>query len=107
MSEPRLSGDFAWEHELEDMSLKTELERGYPQNTKEAVEELQAAFGDLEGMVVESRRSSRKDASDVLHCRQRGKLAGENWPPRHDLSRGDVGIGEGNRPTLHDPDGGG
>jgi hypothetical protein len=60
-------GDFVWEHELEDMSLKTELERGYPQNTKEAVEELQAAFGDLEGMVVESRRSSRKDASDVLH----------------------------------------
>jgi hypothetical protein len=49
------------------MSLKTELERGYPQNTKEAVEELQAAFGDLEGMVVELRRGSRKDASDVLN----------------------------------------
>jgi hypoxanthine-guanine phosphoribosyltransferase len=59
--------DFAWEHKLEDMSLKDELERGYPQNTKEAVEELQAAFGDLEGMVVESHRGSRKDASDVLN----------------------------------------
>jgi len=60
--------DFDWEHELEDMSsLKNELERGYPQNTKEAVKELQAAFGDLEGMVVELRRGSCKDASDVLN----------------------------------------
>jgi len=60
--------DFAWEHEIEDMSsLKNELERDYPQNTKEAVEELQAAFGDLEGMVVESRRGLHKDTSDVLN----------------------------------------
>ena len=60
--------DFAWEHDIEDMSsLKNELEMGYPQNTKEAVEELQAAFGDLEGRVAESRRGARRDTSDVLN----------------------------------------
>ena len=58
---------FVWEKELTDEpSLKMELDQGAPKNAQEAVEELLAAFGDLEGLVVESRRDSRKDALDVL-----------------------------------------
>jgi len=58
---------FVWETELVDeRSLKTELDRGSPKDVQEVVEELQAAFGDLEGLVVDSRRDLRKDALDVL-----------------------------------------
>ena len=58
---------FVWEKELTDEpSLKMELDQGAPKNAQEAVEELLAAFGDLEGLVVESRRDSRKDALDML-----------------------------------------
>ena len=58
---------FVWEKELTDEpSLKMELDQGSPKNAQEAVEELLAAFGDLEGLVVESRRDSRKDALDML-----------------------------------------
>jgi hypothetical protein len=42
------------------------MEDSCPKDTLEAVEELQVAFGDLKGMVVEARRSSRSDALDVL-----------------------------------------
>jgi hypothetical protein len=58
--------DFVWEHALEEATLKSELDKGSPMNSTEAFEELTAAFGDLEGMVVESRRGSRQDALDVL-----------------------------------------
>ena len=58
---------FIWEKELaEERALKTELDQGSPKDAQEAVEELQAAFGDLEGLVVDSQRDSRKDALDVL-----------------------------------------
>ncbi len=50
-----------------DGTLKTKLDEINPKNTKEAVEELQAAFGDLEGMVVDARRSLRDDAIEVLN----------------------------------------
>ncbi len=56
-----------WEKELADeCSLKTELDQGSPKDAQEVVEELQAAFGDLKGFVVDLRRDSRKDALDVL-----------------------------------------
>ena len=58
--------DFVWEHALEEATLKSELDKGSPKNSTKALEELTAAFGDLEGMVVESRRGSRQDALDVL-----------------------------------------
>jgi hypothetical protein len=57
---------FVWDKDLAERVLKTELEEGTPKDTHEAVEEIQAAFGDLEGMVVDSRRVSHKDAFDVL-----------------------------------------
>jgi hypothetical protein len=58
---------FIWEKALADeRSLKMELDQGSPKDAQEAVEELLAAFGDLEGLVVESRRDSRKDALDML-----------------------------------------
>ncbi len=38
-----------------------------PKNTKEAVEELQAAFGDLEGMVGDAWRSLHNDTIEVLN----------------------------------------
>ena len=34
-------------------ALKSKLDEGEPKNTKEAIDSLQAAFGDLEEMVVE------------------------------------------------------
>ena len=44
-----------WEKELaEERSLKMELDQGSPKDSHEAVEELQAAFGDLKGLVVDS-----------------------------------------------------
>ena len=47
---------FVWEKELaEERSLKMELDQGSPKDSHEVVEELQAAFGDLEGLVVDSR----------------------------------------------------
>jgi len=56
-----------WEKELADeCSLKTELDQGSPKDAQEVVEELQAAFGDLKGLVVDSRQDLRKDALDVL-----------------------------------------
>ncbi len=60
---------FEWTNELEglDGTLKTKLDEMNPKNTKEAVEELQVAFGDLEGMVVDARRSSRDNAIEVLN----------------------------------------
>jgi len=59
--------NFVWETELADeRSLKTELDQGSPKDVHEVVEELQAAFGDLKGFVVDLRRDSRKDALDVL-----------------------------------------
>jgi hypothetical protein len=49
------------------ITLKAEMEDGCPKDMLEAVEELQVAFGDLKGMVVEeAHRSSRSDALDVL-----------------------------------------
>jgi len=57
---------FVWEKELAgERALKTELDRGSPKDAQEAVEELLTAFGDLEGLVVDSRRDSCKDALDV------------------------------------------
>ena len=62
---------FVWDTELDaehalERALKTELDRGSPKESQEAVEALQAAFGDLEGLVVDSRQEARKDALDVL-----------------------------------------
>ncbi len=48
------------------ITLKAEMEDGHLKDTLEDVEELQVAFGDLKRMVVETRRSSRSDALDVL-----------------------------------------
>jgi hypothetical protein len=47
-------------------AIKAKLDDMNPKNAKEAVEQLQAIFGDLEGMVVEARRGSRNDAMEVL-----------------------------------------
>ena len=58
--------DFVWDNGLDGISLKSALAQGSPKNTTEALEELSAAFGNLEGMIVESRRGSRQDAMDVL-----------------------------------------
>jgi hypothetical protein len=60
---------FEWTNKLKalDGTLKTKLDEMKPKNTKEAVEELQAAFGDLEGMVVDTRRSSCDDTIEVLN----------------------------------------
>ena len=62
---------FVWATELDsdralERALKTELDLGSPKESQEAVEALQAAFGDLEGLVVDSRQEARKDALDVL-----------------------------------------
>ena len=57
---------FVWDKDLAERVLKTELEEGTPKDTHEAVEELQAALGDLEGMVVDSQCNLSKDAFDVL-----------------------------------------
>ena len=62
---------FVWETELDseralERALKTELDQGSPKESQEAVEALQAAFGDLEGLVVDSRQEARKEALDVL-----------------------------------------
>jgi hypothetical protein len=60
---------FEWTNKLEglDGTLKTKLDEMNPKNTKEAVEGLHAAFGDLEGMVVDARRSLRDNAIEVLN----------------------------------------
>jgi hypothetical protein len=60
---------FKWTNKLEglDGTLKTKLDEMNPKNTKEAVEELQVAFGDLEGMVVDARRSLGNNAIEVLN----------------------------------------
>jgi hypothetical protein len=46
--------------------LKKEVEDGRPKDTMEAIKELQVAFGDLEGMVVEARRGSCNDTLDMM-----------------------------------------
>ena len=48
------------------ITLKAEMEDGCPKDMLEAVEELQVAFGDLKGMMVEACQSSQSDALDVL-----------------------------------------
>jgi hypothetical protein len=60
---------FEWTNKLNDLdgTLKTKLDEMNPKNTKEAVEELQAASGDLEGMVVDTRRSLRDNVIEVLN----------------------------------------
>ena len=59
---------FAWAYELKsgDASLKDKLEAGTPSDTKEAVEELYAAVGALEGMVEEAREGSRQDCLEIM-----------------------------------------
>jgi hypothetical protein len=59
---------FMWQEELNDVegAIKAKLDDMNPKNAKEAVEELQAAFGDLEGMVVEARQGSHNNAMEVL-----------------------------------------
>jgi hypothetical protein len=46
--------------------VKTELVRGDPRDANEAIKELQAAQGDLKGMVVEAWHDSHDDALEVL-----------------------------------------
>ncbi len=60
---------FEWTNKLEclDGTLKTKLDEMNPKNTKEAVKELQAAFGDLERMVVDAWQSLRNNAIEVLN----------------------------------------
>lgn len=58
--------EFGCEDNLKDVSLRNALEQGSPRNATKALEELTAAFGDLEGMVVESRRAACQDAEAVL-----------------------------------------
>ena len=59
---------FTWAYELKsgDLSLKDKLEAGTPSDTKEAVEELHAAVGDLKGMVEEARDGSRRDCLEII-----------------------------------------
>ena len=59
---------FAWAYELKsgDASLKDKLEVSTPSDTKEAVEELHAAVGDLEGMVEEAREGSHQDCLEIM-----------------------------------------
>ncbi len=42
------------------------MDKGDSKNTAEAVKELQAAIGDLEGMVVEARINARHSAQEIL-----------------------------------------
>jgi hypothetical protein len=42
------------------------LDEGDPKNTKEAIENLQAAFGNLEGMVFDMHVDSQADGLEVL-----------------------------------------
>ena len=50
------------------MLIELKLDDGAPKDkdTKEALEDLQAAFSDLEGIVVEARHDSCADAMEVL-----------------------------------------
>ncbi len=60
---------FVWKNELKvdyGILVKVKLEEGNPRNTKEAIKELQAALGDLEGMMVEACCDSCDDALEVL-----------------------------------------
>jgi hypothetical protein len=60
---------FVWSNKLDyafDSLIKVKLDEGDPKDTLEAVEELQSAFGDLEGMVMEARRDLRNNAMEVL-----------------------------------------
>ena len=69
---PPVAFAFAWAYELKlsDASLKDKLEAGTPSDTKEAVEGLHAAVGNLKGMVEEVRESSRQDCLEIMqHAR--------------------------------------
>ncbi len=59
---------FMWQEELNDVEgvIKEKLDDMNPKNAKEAVEELQAAFGDLEGMVAKAQRGLGNNAMEVL-----------------------------------------
>ena len=59
---------FAWAYELKsgDTSLIDKLEAGTPSDTKEAVEELHAAVGDLKGMVEETCEGSCQDCLEIM-----------------------------------------
>ena len=46
---------FEWANKVNVAGIKDNLDKGDSKNTAEAVKELQAAIGDLEGMVVEAR----------------------------------------------------
>jgi hypothetical protein len=57
---------FVWSNEIDEAVIKEKLDEGDPKNMQNGVEELQAAIGDLEGMMVEARRDSRHNAKEVL-----------------------------------------
>ena len=46
--------------------MKLKLDAGRPKDIAEAVEELQAAFGDLEGVAVAAREGAHEDCLEVL-----------------------------------------
>jgi hypothetical protein len=45
---------FVWSNKINKAVIKEKLDEGDPKNMQDVVEELQAAIGDLEGMVVEA-----------------------------------------------------
>jgi hypothetical protein len=57
---------FVWSNETNKVVIKEKLDEGDPKNTQDAVEELQAAIGDLEGMVVEAQQDSCHNVKEVL-----------------------------------------
>ena len=61
---------FRWNHELPEPTaagtLKSKLDVGDQKNAKETIESLQAAFGNLEGMVLDMCVDARSDALEVL-----------------------------------------
>ena len=64
------SDKFGWNNELPEppaaSALKSKLDEGDPKNVNEAIENLQAAFGDLKGMVFDTHVDSQADALEVL-----------------------------------------
>jgi hypothetical protein len=57
---------FEWANEVNVAGIKNNLDKGDSKNMAEAVKELQAAIGDLEGMVVEARINARHSAQEIL-----------------------------------------
>jgi hypothetical protein len=57
---------FEWANKVNVAGIKDNLDKGDSKNTAEAVKELQAAIGDLEGMVEEAHINAQHSAQEIL-----------------------------------------